>query len=404
MKHILVVEDDAVMREFISRGLLARGYQAAMARSGADALQQLRSKPTSIVISDIRMPNMDGFSFARALRREPAIGQPDIIFVSSLDESKYYRRAMHVGAFDFLVKPFKTQDIADAVAKCFDSRDERKLDIDADEADSLARLPKAPGYEIVQKLGEGAASQVFLATHLATGEQHALKILRLGGLDANMQEAINRFMGEYDMLSQIKHPNVARVYEHGVGEGCFYIGMEHLPGGDLRLDIEAGLTVSQAQRRASEIASALAAIHDAGIVHRDLKPANILMRMTGEAVLADFGIAKQIGAALSFTRHDIALGTPYYMSPEQARGSRVGPPSDLYALGVLYFEMLTGKRPFQANTPNELMGLHLNAPIPLLPRRLSSHQPIIDKLMAKNISARYESADAARVAIASVPA
>ena len=401
MTHILVVEDDVVMREFIARSLTSRGHETSMARSGEDALQQLRARPAAIVITDIRMPGMDGFSFARALRRDRAVGQPDIIFVSSLDERDQYRRAMHVGAADFLVKPFKSQEIADAVTRCIEARDARKPEVLSEDEYARENLPRIHGYEIVQKLGEGAASLVFLATHVNSRDQHALKILKLVGLDTSTQEAINRFMAEYDMLSQLSHPHVARVYEHGIGDGCLYIGMEHLPGGDLRLDIEAGMSPQQAQKRATEIASALAAIHAAGIIHRDLKPANILMRMTGEAVIADFGIAKQLGSALSLTRHDMAVGTPYYMSPEQARGSNVGPHSDIYALGVLYFEMLTGTRPYEASTPNELMGKHLHAPIPLLPTRFTRYQPIIDKLMAKAVPERYANADAALEAILS---
>jgi serine/threonine protein kinase len=306
---------------------------------------------------------------------------------------------MHVGAADFLVKPFKPQEIADAVSRCIEDRNARKADLQSRSEYAPDNLPRIPGYEIVQKLGEGAASLVFLATHLASREQHALKILKLVGLEASTQEAINRFMAEYEMLSQLSHPHVARVHEHGIGDRCLFIGMEHLPGGDLRLDIEAGMSPQQAQKRAAEIASALAAIHAAGIIHRDLKPANILMRMTGEAVIADFGIAKQLGSALSLTRHDMAVGTPYYMSPEQARGSNVGPHSDIYALGVLYFEMLTGKRPYEANTPNELMGKHLHAPIPLLPTRVAMVQPVIDKLMAKSVADRYANAGAALEAI-----
>ena len=399
MATILVVEDDVIMREFISRSLAARGHAAATARGGEEALRKLRSAPADIVITDIRMPGMDGFSFARALRREPALGQPEIIFVSSLDDRDLYRRAMHVGAVDFLTKPFKPQDMADAVERCLASRDEKKNQSRVAINPVIEGIPRIPGYEIIQKLGEGAASVVFLAKHIASREQHALKILKLEALDSTTQEAINRFMAEYDMLSKLSHPNVARVYAHGVGDRCLYIGMEHLPGGDLRLDIEAGMSPQQAQKRAAEIASALAAIHSAGFVHRDLKPANILMRMTGEAVIADFGIAKQLGSALALTRHDVAIGTPYYMSPEQARGSNVGPHSDIYALGVLYFEMLTGHRPYEANTPNELMGKQLHAPIPLLPTRLGKFQPLIDKLMAKSITDRYLNAEAAREAI-----
>ncbi len=407
MGNILVVEDDAVMREYIARSLSARGFTVSMARSGSDALQQLRNKTIALVISDIRMPGMDGFAFAGALRRDPGIGHPDIIFVSSMDDREQYREAMRVGAYDYLVKPFKSQEIVDAVTQCFLTRKMRHrgrvlADIQGDAP--VVSLPRIPGYELIQKLGEGAVSVVFLATHIASREQHALKILRLLSIDGSTQEAINRFMSEYTMLQNISHPNVARVYEHGVGDRCLYIGMEHLPGGDLRLDIEAGMSPQQAQLRAGEIAGALSAIHTAGIIHRDLKPANILMRMTGEAVLADFGIAKQLGAELSLTQTEMVMGTPYYMSPEQARGSTVGPASDIYSLGVLFFEMLSGKRPYVGKTPTEVMGKHLNAPVPLLPTHLSAYQPVIDILMAKRPTERYPNADAARTGILAPPA
>jgi serine/threonine protein kinase len=405
MEHILVVDDESVMREFISGSLIAAGYEVSVADSGEEALRQLRAVPTALVITDIRMPGMDGFSFARALRREPAIGQPDIVFVSSVDDRDYFRQAMHVGAFDYFVKPFKAQVIIDSVKSCFETRRERKVPTRADHAareGNFANLPHIPGYEMVQKLGEGAASAVYLATHLKTREHHALKVLNLTRLDGETKEASNRFMSEYDMLSTLSHPNVARVYEHGMGDRCLYIGMEYLPGGDLRLDIEAGMSPAQARRRAAEIASALAAIHAAGIVHRDLKPANILMRMTGEAVIADFGIARQLGAGLALTRANVAVGTPYYMSPEQARGDKAEPASDIYALGVLLFEMLTGKRPYEGSTPNELMGQHLNAPVPVLPARLASHQELIDKLMAKSATQRFTSASLAREAILAI--
>lgn len=401
MANILVVEDDAVMREYVARSLTARGFTVAMARSGAEALQQLRSKSIALVISDIRMPGMDGFAFAMALRRDPAIGYPDIIFVSGLDDREQYRTAMHVGAYDFLVKPFKSQEIADTVKECLETRKirHRGRALTETAATAAAALPRIPGYELIQRLGEGAVSVVYLATHLATRDQHALKILKLHTIDANTQEAVNRFMSEYNMLEATSHPNVARVYAHGVGDQCLYIGMEHLPGGDLRLDIEAGMPAGQAQLRAAEIASALSAIHAAGIIHRDLKPANILMRMTGEAVLADFGIAKQLGAQLSLTQTEMVMGTPYYMSPEQARGGAVGPASDIYALGILFFEMLSGKRPYVGKTPTEVMGKHLSAPVPLLPAHLAKYQPVIDVLMAKRPTDRYPNAEAARSAI-----
>ena len=145
MTQILVVEDDAEMREFIARSLASRGHEASMAQSGEDALQQLRARSTAIVITDIHMPGMDGFSFARALRRDPAIGQPDIIFVSSLDERDHYRRAMHVGAADFLVKPFKSREIADAVTRCMEARDTRRAAAPSRNGYLLENMPRIQG-------------------------------------------------------------------------------------------------------------------------------------------------------------------------------------------------------------------------------------------------------------------
>lgn len=399
MADILVVDDDDTMREFMCNGLTAHGHRVCLATNGIDALQQLRAHPVSVVVSDVRMPGMDGFSFVKALRLEPALGRPEVVFVSVLDDRKYYRRALQVGAADYLVKPFSVKDLADAIARSLASRAANRLSTLPRGAYVQDPTHQIDGYEIIQKLGEGSDSMVFLANHVASGEQHALKILRQASTHPATQPSIRRFMAEYDMLSRLTHPNVARVYAHGIGDRCLYIGMEFLPGGDLRLDILSGMSAPLALKRAAEIASALAAIHGAGIIHRDLKPSNILMRMTGEAVIADFGIAKQLGTAMSHTSTHAAVGTPYYMSPEQATGAQVAAASDIYALGVLLFEMFTGVRPFDAATPNELMGQHVNAPIPPLPRALRMYQPLIEKMLAKNPEDRFSSALVTQVAL-----
>jgi len=259
-----------------------------------------------------------------------------------------------------------------------------------------------PGYQIVRTLGEGASSKVLLATHEHSKQQHALKLVKLPESQGEQREVINRFLAEYSMLVRVSHPNVAQVFEHGLVENYLYIGMEYLPGGDLRLDIEAGMAPQRAQKYAVQIAGALSAIHGIGIIHRDLKPANILMRMTGEAVLADFGIAKQIGSGLALTQDNIALGTPYYMSPEQATASPLDLRSDIYSLGVLLFEMLTGKPPYLARTSMEIMAMHVNAALPKLPSAFVAFQPVIDKIMAKEPVDRYASAEDARKAILAV--
>jgi serine/threonine protein kinase len=145
-----------------------------------------------------------------------------------------------------------------------------------------------------------------------------------------------------------------------------------------------------------QVALALQAVHGAGIVHRDLKPENVMLRPDGSVALADFGVAKTLQHESAFglakTRHGEVVGTPYYLSPEQARGGDITPASDLYSLGVMFFEMLTGSRPFTGETLDLLLALHLTAPPPPLPVDLAGLQPIMDRLLAKEPGDRYASA------------
>ncbi len=308
MNSVLLVEDDEIVREVIARTLRARQFEVTVAPSGEDALALIRSRAFDMILSDVNMPGMDGFSFIRSVRMTPTLGQPEVIFISSTDDRALFKRAMNVGACDFLIKPFSGAELGEAVTSRLADRGNRMgmhaavgLGLKGESGSALS----VPGYETVRTLGEGASSKVLLAKHLHTGDQHALKLARLPDRSGEQREVINRFLTEYSMLVRISHRNVARVFEHGLVENYLYIGMEYLPGGDLRLDIDAGMAPKRAQKYAEQIAAALGAIHGAGIIHRDLKPANILMRMTGEAVLADFGIAKQIGSGLALTQNNI---------------------------------------------------------------------------------------------------
>jgi serine/threonine protein kinase len=404
VNSVLVVEDDEIVREVIARTLRARQFEVTVAPSGEDALALIRSRMFDMILTDVNMPGMDGFSFIRSVRMTPTLGQPEVIFISSTDDRALFKRAMNVGACDFLIKPFTSAELGEAVTSRLADRLHR-TGMHAAVGQSLKTSSGSaftvPGYETIRTLGEGASSKVLLAKHVHSGEQHALK-LRLPDQSSEQRDVINRFLTEYSMLVRISHPNVARVFEHGLVENHLFIGMEYLPGGDLRLDIEAGMAPQRAQKYAAQIAAALGAIHAAGIIHRDLKPANILMRMTGEAVLADFGIAKQIGSGLALTQNNIALGTPYYMSPEQATASPLDARSDLYALGILLFETLTGRPPYLAPTSVEIMAMHVNAAVPTLPEKFAPFQSVIRRLLAKEPGDRFTSADAAQKAIAAI--
>jgi class 3 adenylate cyclase/CheY-like chemotaxis protein len=250
------------------------------------------------------------------------------------------------------------------------------------------------GYRMIRKLGEGGMSKVFLAEENETRAQHVLKLLPIPATDdEDGNEMMQRFIQEFALVSQIDHPNVARIHHQGFTDSYAYIAMEYFPGGDLRELIARHLSAPVAVAILLQIAGALTAVHAQGIVHRDMKPDNVMIRADGSLALADFGIAKNTNSDIQRTKHGEVFGTPYYLAPEQALGMPVDQRTDIYSLGVVFFEMLTGHRPFQADNAQALMYQHVNAPIPRLAEPLVRFQPVIDRMMAKKQADRYTTAN-----------
>jgi serine/threonine protein kinase len=248
------------------------------------------------------------------------------------------------------------------------------------------------GYKVLSKIGEGGMSSVFLADDEAHGRKAVLKILKVRRKED--EELWQRFFQECAILSSIDNEHVVRIYDQGFGDEMAYIAMEYLGGGSLREVIDKGLSRRQALSLLSQAASGLAAIHSRGIVHRDIKPANLMLRTEGVLVLTDFGVAKRLEHTNGHTIQGEVLGTPHYISPEQAQAGEVGPSADLYSLGVIFYEMLTGKRAFTGETILEVLSQHIIAPIPRLPAELEDYQPLIDGLLAKRAQDRFPDADA----------
>ncbi len=247
------------------------------------------------------------------------------------------------------------------------------------------------GYRIVRLQGRGGMSVVYVAEHAASGETRVLKLLPISEHDGGV--LVQRLINEAALLSQLQHPGIVRIHEHGFTEWHAYIAMEYLPGGDLSTLLGRALPPALAVEILLQIAEALGAIHRAGMVHRDLKPANVLRRADGTCVLADFGIARMRGVDLSLSRPGNLIGTANYLAPETITSGRVDHLSDVYALGVLFHEMLTGRRPFEAGDPVRVMELHRTAPVPQLPSTLRWAQPLLDRLLAKLPEDRFDSAD-----------
>jgi len=247
------------------------------------------------------------------------------------------------------------------------------------------------GYRVVSKIGFGGSSVVYLAERESDKQRVVLKILNTS---ADVDEPTNqRFVQEFDIISSIDHPNVVKIYDRGFSGRHAYIAMEHFPGGTLAEIIAGGLTGRQAVSLLAQAANALREIHNRGIIHRDIKPGNLMARADGSIALADFGIAKRLGDDFGRTRQGELYGTPYYISPEQIDGSPATARSDIYSLGIIFYEMLTSKRPFEAESVSELIALHVSAARPKLPEALADYQGLVNRMLAVAPRDRYKGAD-----------
>ncbi|HET9350765.1 MAG TPA: serine/threonine-protein kinase [Burkholderiales bacterium] len=247
-----------------------------------------------------------------------------------------------------------------------------------------------PGYTVVHIIGQGGQAQVFLAEREHDGLRVALKVLNRKL--RNDPVFLERFVREYKLVASLNSNYVARIYDQGFSGDFPYIAMEFLPSGTLAARIREGLTARAALRIASQIAQALDAIHSHGIVHRDLKPANILFRADGRPVIVDFGLARDMRINSTLTVAGQFLATPRYMSPEQCLGNSVDARSDLYSLGAMLYEMMTGNKIYDHAHSADVIAMHVHAPVPQLTGMLSVHQPLLDRLLAKNPEDRFQSA------------
>ena len=244
--------------------------------------------------------------------------------------------------------------------------------------------PQVPGYKLERELGVGGMATVYLATQISLDRKVAIKILRVSAKDSTDPERQEkRFLREGRMLARLSHKNVCGIYDIAKVGDQAYIAMEYIEGGTLGDQLRQGMTAADAISVIVQLAGALAAAHDIGIVHRDLKPANVMMR--GKMpVLTDFGIARDLSPDRTEITGDNILGTPNYMSPEQISGMPIDGRSDVYSLGCMLFELLTGRQPYKGDSPIAVCMQHLQAPIPELPEDFAELQPVIDAMMAKN--------------------
>lgn len=246
-----------------------------------------------------------------------------------------------------------------------------------------------PGYQIIRELGKGGMATVYLAIQESFGREVALKVMAPSlSADPDFHE---RFLREAQIVSRLVHPHIVTVYDVGERDGHHYLSMEYVKGQDLR-NRRDSLPLLERLRIIREVARALDYASKKGYIHRDVKPDNIMLREDdGRAVLMDFGIARTVEADMSMTQTGTVIGTPQYMSPEQARGRKADHRADLYSLGVVLFQLLAGRVPYHAETPVAVALKHITEPVPKLPPKLRVFQPVIDKALAKEPGDRFQS-------------
>ena len=253
--------------------------------------------------------------------------------------------------------------------------------------------PIIKGYRFIKKLASSSHSAVYLAERESTGVKMVLKVLQqIPDVSDESIGAFDRFLQEYELIAEIDHPNIVRIYDLGVADDHAHIAMEYLDAGDLRQRINEGILAHVAAKYLRQIASALTQVHEVGILHRDLKPGNIMLRRDNSIALIDFGLAKRLRLKMEITDSGEIFGTPYYMSPEQGHGAKVDERSDIYSLGVIFYEMLTGEKPYLSETAMGIIYKHAQAPVPLLPARLSEYQSLINMMLAKSPVDRLQTA------------
>jgi len=249
-----------------------------------------------------------------------------------------------------------------------------------------------PGYAIQREIAKGGMSTVLLAKRIEDNIDVVVKVLYTQGHED--PTALKRFMQEYNLISVMQHPHIIRIYERAFATDFAYIVLEYLPQGDLSKRIQGGIPAETALSYLRQIALGLSAIHKLDIIHRDLKPGNILFHGEDTLKITDFGAAKIISNEMQdITINNMVVGTPYYMSPEQGTGMKVDKRSDIYSLGVLFYQMLTGKKLFTANSIAKLIRAHLHDPIPKLPENMSKYQSLIEGMLAKDPDERFQNTE-----------
>ena len=436
--RILLVDDEPTNLDILREALAGPDYRLFVARSGEDALRVAARARPLIVLLDVVMPGIDGYETCRRLKADPETRDAAVIFVSALTDPKERVRGFEAGAVDFISKPVQPEEVIARVNAHLGIQRLLQHQVEAGATAAMAAAPegdapiapataaRTPGaavfrtgdivafrFRIVRYLALGGMGELYEAEDLELQERVALKTI-LPHI-ASDERAIVRFKREVHLARQVTHPNVCRIYDvfrhkdaarraDTPADDVVFLAMELLHGETLaaRLRRDGPLSTAEILPLVDQMAAGLTAAHRAGVVHRDFKSDNVMLvkpaRADGEtrAVVTDFGLAwrsaqhESTALALAMSTEFEISGTPAYMAPEQVEGGPVTPATDVYALGVVLYELVTGAWPFVGETPIKMATARLHEP-PASPRvHVADIDPLWEDTILRCLARRPE--------------
>lgn len=399
---IIVVDDTSINRILLTEILVAEGYEVESAANGTEALALIERSAPDLVLLDVQMPDMTGYDVCAKLKLETRTRAIPVIFISALDDVHEKLRGFQAGGVDYVTKPFEPAEVLARVgahanvyrlqhelnrrnAELQRRNEQLMLAQERTQQIFFALSEALPGsivdekYRLDVKIGEGGFGAVYKATHLQLQRKVAVKVLRPGPQTG--ADALARFRREGIAACRINHPNAVEVLDFGVSDsGIAYLVMELLTGNTVSdlLHANRTLPVARCAEIVAPVCDALAAAHAAGIVHRDIKPQNIFLHRDGEqevVKVVDFGIARLIDAPTQneseqLTQQGSLIGTPEFVAPERLFGYDYDDRSDIYSVGVMLYNMLSGEMPYPLPATAgfvEMVRLHIHSKPRLLP-------------------------------------
>lgn len=402
-RHALLIATDGRLRAELS-ALIRKYFPGTPIRERRDlqdnqTVWDIRAQNYALLLIDCRAEDRDELEFLASLN-SAGYGSTAVIVIASATQIPVIQ-GLNVGAADFLDRDnLDEAQFAETVKRAWRESGTAALQELPDAGSLLPPELAIKGYQPIKTLSVTSESCVLLVRRTDNNQQYVLKFLP----DTGSERLVKRFLQECRIATSQHHNNIVTVHEQGLSSGAAFYVMEYLAGGSLQMSLQQRFPLQKTLRTMHQLAVALQHLHVNNIVHLDVKSANILFRDENTAVLIDYGAARHQLIERSYTLKDHALGTPHYMSPEQATGRPLDLRSDLYAVGIVFFEMLTGAYPYQGNTISEVLYQHLRSPIPELPLHVRVFQPIINRLLAKKLSERYADTDELLQALSDVTA